>query len=120
MIYGPYEAVKIWSTKRFELIEERVKLEIAPGWAMHSEKFLNNSVFPAIEEAGFEFHVHPDSCFLRTRADYAAMISDCSPKDGPSSKRLVEEIVQKQCTEYRISRWKLVGCGEGIEYKDGE
>jgi hypothetical protein len=31
MIYGPYEAVKIWSTKRFEVIEERVKLGIAPG-----------------------------------------------------------------------------------------
>jgi hypothetical protein len=121
MIYGPYEAVNIWSTKRFELIEERVKLGRDPGYAMHSERFLNNSVFPAIEASGFELHVHPDICFLRTRADYAAMISDCSPENGPSSKHLVEEIVQKQCTQYRMGvGFKLVGCGEGIEYKDGE
>jgi hypothetical protein len=53
MIYGPYEAVKIWSTRRFELIEERVQKRSDPGYEMHSEHFLNDSIFPEIAALGY-------------------------------------------------------------------
>jgi hypothetical protein len=53
MIYGPYEAIKIWSSKRFELIEERARMSLHPGFEMHSESFLNASIFPAMEQLGY-------------------------------------------------------------------
>jgi hypothetical protein len=52
MIYGPLEGVKVWATKRFELIENRVQLRQDPGFEMHSERFLNATILPAIQELG--------------------------------------------------------------------
>ena len=49
MINGPYDAVNIWVTQRFKLIEEQVQWGVDPGYAMHSVKFLNNTIFPAME-----------------------------------------------------------------------
>jgi hypothetical protein len=126
MIYGPYDAVKIWSTKRFELIEKRVQLAKDPGFEMHSERFLNASVFPAIQELGFETTMNRDICFVRTRADEAALANDCSVGGltrgfgNMNKKALVEDIVGKNCTSYKMGfKWLGVGCGEGIDYHDG-
>eukprot|EP00980_Cylindrotheca_fusiformis_P003718 scaffold823_cov86-Cylindrotheca_fusiformis.AAC.5 len=126
MIYGPYDAVKIWSTKRFELIEKRVQLAKDPGFEMHSERFLNSTVFPVIRELGVETVVNRDICFVRTRADEAALANDCliggmSRGFGRVNKKaMVENIVGKKCTEYWMGfKWIGVGCGEGITYHDG-
>ena len=124
MIYGPYKAVKIWATRRFELIEERVRLRQDPGFEMHSEHFLNASILPEIRELVVEIHINKDICFVRTRADMSAMVNDCviggmtRGWNRVDPKALVENIVQKTCTSYKMgARWTFVGCGDGIDYK---
>jgi hypothetical protein len=68
LVYGPYDAVKIWATKRFDLVEESAKSQNNPGYTMHSERFLNTTVFPAMEGLGFGHVSNGFICFLRTRA----------------------------------------------------
>ncbi|GAX22384.1 hypothetical protein FisN_8Hh372 [Fistulifera solaris] len=88
MVYGPYDAVRIWATERFPRIEEHVQFiaKHDPGWGLHEERFLNYTIFPAIrqvlhnEDAIFE---HPQLCFLRARADESVWISDCTA-GGPN------------------------------------
>lgn len=139
IVYGPYEAVKVWATKRFDLIEESAKLQTNPGYTMHSERFLNSTVFPAIKKLGYEQITNRDICFLRTRADETALLNDCSMEsliptplnsywNDPSlssedvkNLRLssVESIVGKKCAVYQMSpKWKFVGCGQEGEYKN--
>jgi len=78
LVYGPYQAVKIWATKRFDLIEKSAELQNNPGYTMHSERFLGRSVFPAMKSSGFG-HVENDNiCFLRTRVGNAVFVNDCS------------------------------------------
>jgi hypothetical protein len=37
-----------------------------------------------------------------------------------NKKALVEDIVGKNCTSYKMGfKWRGVGCGEGIDYHDG-
>jgi hypothetical protein len=126
MIYGPYEAVKIWSTRRFELIEERVQKRSDPGYEMHSERFMNDSIFPEIEALGYKTNINHDICFVRARADESAMISDCvsfgRTRGWKKAKKkdIVEDLVKRNCTEYKMEdTWRFIGCGEGVEYKDG-
>jgi len=125
MIYGPYEAVKIWATRRFELIETRVRLAQDPGFEMHSERFINSTIFPAILQLGFHMDVNRDICFVRTRADEAAFAQDCviggktRGFKGMGAKSLIENLVGKSCTKYNVDEmWNMVGCGEGIRYYD--
>jgi hypothetical protein len=127
MIYGAYEAVKLWSTKRFELLEERAKAQTDPGFIMHSEKFLNASIFPAMEAMGYKSNINRDICFVRTRADESAMVSDCNVGgdtrgwDKVNKKNVVEDLVQHNCTYFKMGfKWRFVGCGEGVEYLDGK
>eukprot|EP00980_Cylindrotheca_fusiformis_P024056 scaffold11478_cov70-Cylindrotheca_fusiformis.AAC.3 len=122
MIYGPYEAVKIWATKRFELIEERVQNPNAAGKVLHSERFLNESIIPAIQQAwtgqgkgdgsssSFIKHVNPDICFVRTRVNSIVMLNDClrygttrGIQDEKHLKKLIEGIYGKQCYKPEIS-----------------
>jgi hypothetical protein len=103
MIYGPYEAVKVWSTKRFELIEERVQDPEAAGTVMHSELFMNESIFSSIEKLGFSRRLNPDICFVRTRANSVALVDDCLAKGETRGFRdvnrhdLVEQIIGRKC-----------------------
>mmetsp|Transcript_42750 Transcript_42750/g.103395 ORF Transcript_42750/g.103395 Transcript_42750/m.103395 type:complete len:823 (+) Transcript_42750:110-2578(+) len=127
MVYGPYDAIKIWSTKRFELIEKRVALAQDPGFEMHSERFLNGTVFPAMEALGYRTEMNRDVCFVRTRADEAALANDCTVGGmtrgfgSVNKKELVESIVGKNCTSYKMGfKWLGVGCGDGIKYFDGK
>jgi hypothetical protein len=123
MVYGNYEAVKIWATHRFALVEERAKARQEPGYVMHSERFLNYTVFPEIWKAGYPVNVNKDICFVRTRADESAMISDCIMSGttrgwGKINKLArVESIVQRNCTRFKMGvKWIFVGCGEGVKY----
>ena len=102
MIYGPLEGVKVWATKRFELIEKRVKLHLDPGFEMHSERFLNATILPAIKKLGVSLYTNPDICFLRTRADKSVLRHDCDTNVGKTRdlgpvKPLVESIVGTSC-----------------------
>lgn len=84
IIYGPAAAVKIWATERFARLESHVQYvqEHDPGWGMHSERFMNTTIFPAIREIAITVRQHPTLCFLRARADETVWVSDC---EGPAS-----------------------------------
>jgi hypothetical protein len=125
MIYGPYEAVNTWSTRRFELIEERVQKRSHPGYEMHSEMFMEDSIFPEIAALGYKTNINHDICFVRTRADESAMISDCVSAGKTrgwkelEKKDVVEDLVKRNCTRYATGPdYRFIGCGEGVEYKD--
>jgi hypothetical protein len=127
MVYGPYEAVKVWATKRFDLVEERANQQSEPGYTMHSERFMNASIFVAMKQLGYQQATNPDICFSRTRADESTIVSDCSMagtarnwKIG-NSLALVESIVGKKCKPFQMgSKWKFVGCGDNHDYESGK
>lgn len=48
-----------------------------PGWGLHSERFLNYTLFPAIRQQGVEIVEHDTLCFFRARADGSVWITDC-------------------------------------------
>mmetsp|Transcript_28193 Transcript_28193/g.39660 ORF Transcript_28193/g.39660 Transcript_28193/m.39660 type:complete len:445 (+) Transcript_28193:39-1373(+) len=85
LIYGPYEAVKIWATKRFDLMETRAIEQVDPGRIMHQERFLSHDVFPVMEKK-FRRIENGDICFLRTRAGGTVLLNDCSDSSKMTSK----------------------------------
>jgi len=108
MIYGPYEAVKIWSTKRFELVEKQVELKQEKGKVLHSETIMATRVIPAIEESGFDKAINEDICFIRSRANDEALLNDCIQKgktrefDKIDRKSLVESTIGRKCETYSL------------------
>ncbi|KAL3893640.1 MAG: hypothetical protein SGARI_008033 [Bacillariaceae sp.] len=110
MVYGPYEAVKIWATQRFDRLEQHV-LSYEPGYGLHSERFLNHSIFGAIrDELGYEVVADPNVCFFRARADGTVWINDCATRDGAAigfrnlnhAQELVEELVGHACVRVAV------------------
>jgi hypothetical protein len=106
MIYGPYAAVKIWAAERFARLETHVQsiLKEMPGYGMHSERFLNHTLFPAIREVGIEIHEHQEMCFFRVRADETVWVSDCDTGEMALArstlewkKKVVERLIGRQC-----------------------
>lgn len=103
MFYGPTKAVRIWATQRFALVDEYVKV-CEPGWAMHSERFLDGAIIPAIQALGINIVINPDICFLRCRADYSVVTSDCHLGGATRGvkrkqmKELVEKTVERSCS----------------------
>ena len=85
MVAGPYDAVKIWATERFRRVDRHVRTYPIPGWGVHSEKFLNFSIVPAMLNASghssssssYVMDQNPNVCFLRARADGSVWIEDC-------------------------------------------
>ncbi len=112
LIYGPYSAIKIWATKRFEYIDYHVMHYPDPGYGMHSERFLEGSIFTAmVNQTGVEIVNNPDICFFRTRADDSAMISDCEMGGESRGIKLVDkvELVKTitglgKCEKYKMGR----------------
>ena len=84
MIYGPRAAVQAWATQRFTQLESHVQymLQHEPGYGMHSERFVYNTLFPLIQNIT-TIRPHPTICFFRARADETVWVSDCS-NDNPS------------------------------------
>jgi hypothetical protein len=78
MIIGPYDAVKLWATERFHRIDHYATKVAAPGTAMHSETFLNDTILTSIRsDLHLQIYEDPWLCFLRVRADGAIWIEDC-------------------------------------------
>ena len=135
LFYGPRRAVEIWATRRFEAVEDRARLQPEPGYTMHSERFLNSTIFPLIEKAGYPIVSNPDLCCLRVRADESVMLNDCSvgevttrgwgnDDDGDDDndqtttrvdkQALIQEIVGRNCSRFHMGsgpRWVFLGCG---------
>ena len=83
MIYGPRAAVQVWATQRFSRLESHVKFmqNNEPGWGMHSERFVNDTLFPLIRNIT-TIRQHPTICFFRARADETVWVNDCSNKNS--------------------------------------
>jgi len=89
MAIGPPAGIQVWAAERFARMDQHVQNVLAddPGWGLHSERFVENTLFPAIrqvlesEDAVLE---HPTVCFLRVRADESVWISDCHQQSLPS------------------------------------
>jgi hypothetical protein len=91
MIYGPYEAVKLWSTQRFSRLENHTAMS-PPGWALHSEKFVNRTILPAIQnELKVRIVEHPTVCFLRARPGQSIWTNDCDGGTKLSKKPSVQK-----------------------------
>jgi hypothetical protein len=94
MIYGPYDAVKVWASQRFQRAHSHVlethmvnpinnqSVIIIPprgpkGKGLHDETFVSESLLPAIkQEYGINVHVDPRIWFKRVRADGSIWILD--------------------------------------------
>jgi hypothetical protein len=110
------KGVKVWATKRFELIEKRVQSRQALGFGMHSERFLNATILPTIQELGVSLYTNPDICFLRTRSDKSVLMDDCNHSNGGRTRdlgpvqSLVESIVGTSCRSWKSQKKRFLGC----------
>jgi hypothetical protein len=72
---------------------------------MHSEKFLDGAILPAVRELGYPIAVNPDVCFLRTRADHSVMATDCLLRGQTRDwvrgemKEVVEKVLERKCSD---------------------
>ncbi len=110
MVYGPHDAVRIWATERFDRLETHVRT-YEPGYGLHSERFLNHSIFPAIRERGYPVVANPEICFFRARADGSAWINDCVTRDGAAlgfraadTQAMVEALVGHPCVRSKFNK----------------
>lgn len=110
MIYGPYEAVKVWAKQRFKLVERRVQTGHDIGWKMHSERFMNSSIVPTIQALGYKKNLNRDICFFRARTKEMLMASDCFMagsvrgfvKNITNIRKVVEDTVDRNCSDVVI------------------
>eukprot|EP00980_Cylindrotheca_fusiformis_P000569 scaffold147_cov113-Cylindrotheca_fusiformis.AAC.3 len=115
MIYGPLEPIKIWATKRFEMIEQRAEQAKDPGFEMQSERFLNALIFPAMEKMGYPTWINTDVCFIRTRASSTALLDDCVIGGVVRSfrhnrKKSVEHIIGRKCATEITRQRRYIKC----------
>ena len=113
LIYGPRRAIQVWAAQRFQRLEDHVQWiqKHDPGWGLHSERFVNYTLFAAIRDLPVSIVEHDSICFFRARADASVWISDCDgapsvtlpsiPQQlkemGPSKKDVLEQILKRQC-----------------------
>lgn len=119
IIYGPHDAVSVWASNRFRSLDTHVRwiAKNRPGWGMHSEKFVNFTLLPAIRETGARVAEHETMCFFRSRSDETVWINDCDGPPEVSSREIrkhmnldrrqaVEDVLGRKCPGqvYRITR----------------
>jgi hypothetical protein len=110
MIYGPFEAVRIWAATRFARLEQHVRWaqEHQPGMALHSESFVSQ-ILATMRAQGLTVDEHETLCFFRARVDESVWITDCdnaplyaSPliqQVVPANRRAaVEAVLGRPCT----------------------
>jgi hypothetical protein len=124
LIYGPYDAVKIWATTRFASLEAHAQYmhDHNPGWAMHSERFVQREILSRIEnETKFQVMEHDNMCFFRARVDESIWITDCGgdrrnsiviPTLPDDMKGAVERILGRSCGDIVqvTGRFKALQC----------
>ena len=101
MMYGPYEALQVWASQRTRRLAQHGQYidKYAPGDGIHSERFLNSTIFPAIRQRGVSIETHPDICFLRARADGAVRLTDCGTRHTTRNNYLaVLSLLRKHCS----------------------
>jgi hypothetical protein len=91
LFYGPYEATEIWAKGRFSRLDDFVYNMSHP---LHSERFLDVKILPAIRARSIAVISDPGICFWRARADQSMWV-DCG---GVQSKGLLATILNRSCT----------------------
>lgn len=83
------------------MIEDHVQAMKGTGLGIHSERFLNYTIFPAIRKLGIAVEEDPGLCFVRARADESLWINDCRRGFRAVTERcakVVEETLHRKCT----------------------
>jgi hypothetical protein len=90
-IYGNHDAVKIWATQRLSQLDAHVDWvqKNHPGWGMHSERFMDWTIFPHMKAMVRE---DPHWCFLRARADESVWIRDCEISAAPTIRKALGDV----------------------------
>ena len=91
MMYGSARAVRVWATRRFTDIEDFVRTYPDKGVGIHSETFLNYTIFPLIRDLGINIVTDPSVCFLRARTDGTVWIEDCV-KPGRQRRQVIQAL----------------------------
>ena len=76
---------------------------------MHSEKFVNITLLPAMRQTGARVAEHATMCFFRARSDESVWIKDCDGDKSttsraihdhlnPDRRKAVEEVLGRKCT----------------------
>mmetsp|Transcript_16805 Transcript_16805/g.46165 ORF Transcript_16805/g.46165 Transcript_16805/m.46165 type:complete len:457 (+) Transcript_16805:16-1386(+) len=103
MIYGPYDAARIWASERFSRMDSHaahLRNLSMRGEGIHSERFLHWTLFPAIRQAGIELQEKEDLCFLRVRSDHSVRLSDCGKLHVTrNNHEAVEDLLQRKCVQ---------------------
>jgi len=126
MVIGPLAAVKIWASERFSRMEKHVQyvLKTNPGYGLHSESFVDWTLFPAMRDAlnaPDAIMEHPSLCFFRVRADESVWISDCTRgirmtrkignflyrRTQSKTVALVEDVLGRKCSGPAVLMPKL-------------
>jgi hypothetical protein len=110
IVYGPYQAVQQWATTRFTSLDRHVEWvqHNMPGWGMHSEKFVNWTILPAMRRTGVQVVEHDTMCFFRARSDETVWIKDCDGDKhttsrhiqnyvNPDRRKAVEDVLGRTC-----------------------
>jgi hypothetical protein len=99
MAYGDYDVVRHWAKGRFANIERHLNItnhfKKRPG--IHSEVFLNHTIFPMIREMGCKIEENLDICFLRSRSDQTIWLNDCG--NSTENQRIVQDILDHPCQQ---------------------
>jgi len=79
LIYGPRHVVRAWAN-RFDYLELHMRQTRPkhPNIGIHSEHFLDKTLFPQLRQSGYNILADPDVCFLRTRAGNIVWTMDCA------------------------------------------
>jgi hypothetical protein len=99
LIYGPYDAVRLWATGRLTRLVEHVHRMAPLGHGIHDEQFLYHTIFPAIRDAGIPIlTAGPEMCFLRVRSDQSIRMSDCGRGCVHAhNQAVIETLLQRTC-----------------------
>ena len=100
MIIGPYNAVKIWASKRFALVDSHVHSYSPKGFGIHSERMMAHTILPLIENQQHCPIIKDERiCFVRIRADGGIWLHDCdlgkSNYKGDVKENLLEMLLQE-------------------------
>jgi hypothetical protein len=102
LIFGPYDAVQVWAAQRISRLRQHGRYinRYAPGDGIHSERYLNATIFPVIRQRGIDIVTHPELCFLRARADGSVRFTDCGLRHLTEHNRLAaQSVLGRHCRQ---------------------
>ncbi|KAG7369512.1 hypothetical protein IV203_027258 [Nitzschia inconspicua] len=107
MIIGPYEAVKLWATERWNLHPQYIQLlkrrPFLRAYGLHDERFLSHLLMPLMrKQYNVPIMVDRNLYFLRVRADGSIWILD-SPFRNPRWRepKLLQKLLHRDCVSFR-------------------